>query len=341
MKALFVLVTMLCIVLASVTKPILEQRRLQSLLNRVTALNGRVSNPGQFVRPTSVGGYLLSFISPKYSQNLLYGFDLSGTKVTDADLEWLSQIRYFKELNLSGTQISDAGVHQLRGAEFLTKLDLSKTAVTDGALGDLLTMDLLASLNVEGTSVSYKTLEELDSKLQYAHFCEERAIAQLTAAGIQVPNSTRVIEGDREKGCWIVYAGRTVHHVYVGMGRPTTLTPQDVENLGHLDSLPMMKFHSVKVGPSGLTGLRPLPKLKDLEILYSNVTDSDLMTLAKQKQLESLGIIGCDAITDDGISHLNSLKNLKKLRIDQCKQVSKKATAGLEKELPDCKINRE
>jgi internalin A len=340
LKSLLVAMTLAGIVLASLTYPLIEARQQQALMNRVTAMGGRVSNLSVVMRPMSPGRFVLSFFSPKFDRYYFYGFDFSGTLLTDDDLEWVAQIKHVKELDLHGTQVSDAGLRCLRNSVYLTKLDLRNTRVTDQALPDLLTMELLASLSVGGTSISYKALEELDAKLMYAHFCEEKTIVELGAAGIHVANSTRALEGDRARGCWIVYAGRVVHNVYVGMGRPTTLTAPDVENLGHLDSLPTMKFHSVNMGQTGLAGLRPLANLKDLEILYTNLSDSDLTSLAKQTQLESLKVIGCDAITDDGISHLKSLKNLKKLEI-QCKRVSKKAIERLEKELPDCKINRD
>jgi internalin A len=340
MKLLFVAVTLLCVLFASIAKPLIESRRQQGLLNRVTAIGGRVSNLGTVVRTLTLGRFILSFFSPSFDRYPLYGFDFSGTKLSDDDLDWVTQVQYVKELNLSGTQVSDAGLRRLRNSEFLTKLDLRNTRVTDQALPDLLTMDILASLSVGGTPMSYKALEQLDAKLMYAHFCEERAIDELKAAGIQVVDPARAVKGENSRGCWIVQAGREAYSVIVGMGRPITLTTPDVVNLGYLQSLRKMTFHTAKLGPTGLDSLPPLSMLKELHIFYVNLTDRDLATIAKQTQLESLAINGCDGVTDEGLAHLKALGNLKALQISG-KGISKKAITELGKQLPNCTINRD
>lgn len=339
LKSLLVVVTLLCIVLASISKPLLERRRQQQLLDQVTALGGRISNLGTILLPQTPGRFLLSIFSASYDRYLLYRIDLSKTKVRDDDLESIAQLKHVKELNLSGTKISDAGLTHLRNAGFLTRLNLSQTAVTDKAVADLLTMDILASLDVTGSAISYEALEKLDSKLRYAHFCEERAIRELKAAGIGVVDVPRIIEGDESRESWIVTAGSEVRDVVVGMSRPVTLTTKDVENLGYLDSLRQMRFHTAKVGANGIASLRQLPNLKDLDFWSVDLTDRDLAAVAKQTQLETLTLYGCDKITDVGFAQLKSLKNLKRLQI-YCKGVSQESITELGKLLPECTIIR-
>ena len=337
MKLLLVAVTLLCVLLASITKPLIESRRQRGLLNRVTAIGGRISDLAVVNRPLSPGRFILSFFGNSFDTNHFYGIDFSGTKFSDDDLDWVTQIKYVKELDLHGTQVSDTGLRHLRNAEFLTKLDLRNTRATDQALPDLLTMELLASLSVGGTSISYKSLEQLDAKLMYAHFCEERAIDEFKAAGIHVTDPLRILEGDRSRGCEIVHAGRETRYVVVGMG--TTLTTQDVVNLGYLQSLGKLTVNTVNVAPSGLDSLRPLPKLKELGFWVVNLTDRDLATIAKQTQLESLIITACDGVTDEGIANLKSMQNLKRLSIAG-KRISHQAIVELGKQLPNCTINR-
>ena len=42
--------------------------------------------------------------------------DLSGTKITDAGLKVLKELKELRELDLNGTQVTDAGVKELKKA---------------------------------------------------------------------------------------------------------------------------------------------------------------------------------------------------------------------------------
>src|SRR5262245_56671302 len=119
LKSLLVVMTVAGILLASLTYPLIEARQQQALINRVTALGGRVFYRASILRPFSPGRYLLSCFSPRFSNNYGYGFDFSGTVITDDDLEWVAQIKHVKELNLSGTHVTDAGLRHLRDLKFV------------------------------------------------------------------------------------------------------------------------------------------------------------------------------------------------------------------------------
>src|SRR5262249_34447777 len=63
--------------------------------------------------------------------------DLASTRVTDADLKALKELKQLTALNLFGAQVTDAGVKELKDLKQLTELDLGVTEVTDAGLREL------------------------------------------------------------------------------------------------------------------------------------------------------------------------------------------------------------
>jgi Leucine-rich repeat (LRR) protein len=80
--------------------------------------------------------------------------DLSGTSVTDQELQRLESLSELKELSLAGTPITDGGLSLLRGLVLLTSLDLSSTSVTDAGLAQLAPLVNLEYLDVSHTEVT-------------------------------------------------------------------------------------------------------------------------------------------------------------------------------------------
>lgn len=61
----------------------------------------------------------------------LQGLTLNHTEVTDAGLIHLKAVTHLKELFISDTHITDAGLAHLEGLSELQKVDLTRTSVTD------------------------------------------------------------------------------------------------------------------------------------------------------------------------------------------------------------------
>ena len=57
--------------------------------------------------------------------------NLGGTKVTDAGLKDLKELKGLLHLDLGGTQITDAGLKELKELKGLQTFDLSYTQITD------------------------------------------------------------------------------------------------------------------------------------------------------------------------------------------------------------------
>ena len=337
-RSLLAAMTIACVLLALLAQPIIEARRQQSLLDQAASFGAKISRIGAVGRELSPGRFLLAFFDSSYVHTPLYKLDFSGTALTDDELLQVLSIEHVRELNLSGTKITDAAIPLLDQCQFLERLDLSATAVTDIGVSQLSGQRNLASLRVFGSQVSYNALRRLDAALPYAHFCEERAIEEAKAAGIQVVDIPRFHESPN--GFHVVQSGGKAVSVIVGMNRRLSLTAQDVSHLGYLQSLQDMRFHTVTLAPNSLSTLPPLPKLEQLTIHSVNLTDDDLKSLAKQTQLQSLGIHGCPDVTDAGIVELKALINLKELSIGSCPKVTREVVALLAEELPNCECER-
>ena len=334
MKSLFVATTLLCVLLAMIAKPIMERRSQQVLLDRIAALGGKLSNRSSIQHEFSPGRFLLSMVDSSYALAFLYGVDLSGAKVSDADLDWIVRLGYIKELKLANTQVTDAGVEQLRSLEYLSSLDLGGTRVTDRGVAALSNMRDLSSLRVIDTDVTDDALAKLDATLPYAHFCEERAIEELTASGIHIVAPPRFFEGDMSRGNFMIRSADEAIDVNVMM---TILSSDNVQQLNQLHSLRKLHFRSVTMWPHGLAGLRPLAKMTSFEIYSTPLTDKDLEAISRQTQLEKLAFYDCAGMTDEGLLHLRSLKNLKELVVDGCKGTTPAGKSALKSELPNLK----
>ena len=88
-------------------------------------------------------------------------FHLSGKDLTDEQLADVTQVEEVIWLNLKDTKITDAGLKHLANLKNLKKLHLERTAVTDEGLANLSELSNLNYLNLYGTKVTDAGLEKL------------------------------------------------------------------------------------------------------------------------------------------------------------------------------------
>jgi len=90
-----------------------------------------------------------------------YLVDLQGTKITDADLLPLRDMKGVDVLELSFTGVTDKGVANLVGMDELDSLDLAGTKITDAAIKDLLQLPHLHTINLAQTAVTKQGVAKL------------------------------------------------------------------------------------------------------------------------------------------------------------------------------------
>ncbi|MCC6793724.1 MAG: DUF1553 domain-containing protein [Candidatus Hydrogenedentes bacterium] len=100
----------------------------------------------------------LDLKSPLLSVNLQYGAD----KVNDEALAKLAALApQVTWLNLAGTKVTDAGLAQVANLKKITRLHLERTEVTDAGIANLAGLENLQYLNVYGTKVSDASIDAL------------------------------------------------------------------------------------------------------------------------------------------------------------------------------------
>jgi thiol-disulfide isomerase/thioredoxin len=129
----------------------------RAAVRAVEALGGKVSQEGEGESTITV--------------------DLSGTRVTDAELKKLKELKGLQTLYLDGARVTDAGLKELKELKGLRKLDLSGTQVTDAGLRDFQELKELRHLDLRGTRVTDAGLKELK---------ELKALRQLFLGGTKV-----------------------------------------------------------------------------------------------------------------------------------------------------------
>jgi hypothetical protein len=91
------------------------------------------------------------------------GVQLTGSRVTDYDLQHLRSLNGPGTVNLSDTKVTDAGLVHLLGLKRLTGLRLRGTEITDAGLESVMRMYGLQGLDLEHTQVTDAGLEHLRS----------------------------------------------------------------------------------------------------------------------------------------------------------------------------------
>ncbi len=87
--------------------------------------------------------------------------NLARTKITDAGLAAVSQMKNLQRLRLDNTAITDAGLDALKGLDKLDYLNLFNTPVTDAGLGKLAALPGLKRLYAFETKVTKEAAEKL------------------------------------------------------------------------------------------------------------------------------------------------------------------------------------
>ncbi|MEQ1862603.1 MAG: hypothetical protein ABMA13_22000, partial [Chthoniobacteraceae bacterium] len=85
---------------------------------------------------------------------LIVDLDLSGVKLSDADLANVAGLKNLAKLSLARSAVTDAGLAHLKGLEKLESLNLFHTDVTDAGLAHLRELKKLKRLYVFETKVT-------------------------------------------------------------------------------------------------------------------------------------------------------------------------------------------
>lgn len=105
----------------------------------------------------------IALLAPVATQ--VYSLNLAGSKVTDAGLSKLADLKNLRRLHLEKTGVTDAGLANLKGMTNLEYLNLYGTQVTDAGLSNLEGMKNLKSLYLWQSKVTDAGVDKLKKAL--------------------------------------------------------------------------------------------------------------------------------------------------------------------------------
>jgi serine/threonine protein kinase len=185
---------------------------------------------------------------------------LDGTKVSDAGLVYLKDLKGLTELYLDGTKVTDAGLVYLKDLKGLTELTLRSTAVTDAGLARLKGLNGLTQLYLNSTAVT-------DAGL--VHLKEFKVLTGLNLCNTAVTDAGMV----HLKGLtWLSL-------------NDTAVSDAGLERLKDLKGLTQLYLSRTAVTDAGLVHLKGLKGLTELYLIRAKVTDAGLVHLKELKGL--------------------------------------------------------
>ncbi|MBN1974168.1 MAG: hypothetical protein JW787_11050 [Sedimentisphaerales bacterium] len=269
---------------------------------------------------------------------------LSGD-ITDESLEVISQLRTLKGLylynpNLIDNRLTDKGLAYLASLSSLEELRVDSNQFTNAGLAHVAKLTSLRYLMLYGKNFTDAGMEYLkDSQsLRILHVGLLSLTDEALAHIAEIPNLEAInlhrSENITDDGIAALAKLKSLKKLDIGSSKVTDTGLSYLQACKNLDylTLPPQGISDV-----GLTYLGQLSNLKHLDVSRVHFvdpkmdsgyyTDNGVAELSKCKLLEEL-TIGSIGMTDEGMSHIAELTNLKWLGLFGCSNVTNK---GIEK----------
>lgn len=221
--------------------------------------------------------------------------DLANSKVSDAELAYLTGLPNLCVLYLQGTRITDEGLRHLKKLTDLQELHLTGTPITDAGLDELKGLGSLRVLAINNTQISdewFKSVQEM-TQLQ-----------ELSLGGRKLTRARL----ERLRGLKDLQS----LHLYADQVGDANLM-----HIGEFTNLRVLYLQGSNFTDAGLEHLKGLTKLRELHLAANGwagrlpITDAGLEHLQSLTNLEALDITRTQ-VTYAGVSRLQqALPNLK------------------------------
>lgn len=301
---------------------------------------------------------------------VLHTLGLDGTKVTDTGLKHLARLPSLKKLSLSGTRITDAGLEEIAKFPSLQGASLRETRVT--LLGLQKLRKAHPELDVQWSNPNRIVAEavlgaggsvwlHVPGKEDLIQVADRKELPQypFQVREISLSNSGRSlyalltnlkllndpkydslrkleIIGTPNGGSLPTFNLETVVQVPTLTElrlKRVQLGEQQWASLKQMTNLRILGLDECESREVGMRDLKHLKSLRELSLAWVKIKDQDLQVIGQLTELESLNLTKCSMITDKGLQHLRSLKNLRKLDV-RATRVTEAGLAELRKALP-------
>lgn len=255
-------------------------------------------------------------VQPMAPGESMLSVDLKDTKITDADLACLAGQGQVAKLNLMRTRIGDAGLAHLADLRGLETLELGSTKITDGGVQRLAGLTALRRLHLGHTDVSdaglpalkdLQHLEELwlsQTKVTGPGLAHLRGLPKLVRINLQFCNVD-------DQG--LVALCELPHLQSLAVDSPR-ITDAGGTPLARLVAIQDLYLNGTSIGDAALAHLKTLPKLRSLQLAKTNVTDAGVRELAGLRNLIVLDLSNTK-VTDAGLEPLQGLLQVGSLNL--------------------------
>ncbi len=247
--------------------------------------------------------------------------DLRDTNITNVGLAQLRTMTQLKRLYLAGTYVNDEGLDHLFGLKQLVDLDLGGPHVTPNGVARL-----QAALPGCRIQADYYGPEEKQPPA-----VEWPADFRPTRAAL----IARIKELRGQCGADGNDAGTPIQKL-----RLKEVRIGDRSLLRLLDELPeleILQLIDIPVGNDFVRGLVRCPRLRELTLDNSFVTDRGIGDIARLPSIRRLGFVGT-RLTDTGLLRLSTMSALEYLDVSVT-HVTDAGIATLQGSLPNCRVN--
>jgi len=284
------------------------------------------------VEEVSLEGAAIDGSGLKYLSGLdIVVLNLSGTRVEDANLGYLRDLKSLHQLELQGTTITGAGLKELKGVRnlrrlslidcgalkdadlayikdtSLSQLDLSRTKITDAGLRELSTATHITDLHLDRTPVTIeglKTLQHLKLRALQVNNCPNLNGEVLALIARSWPDIEYIgisyIPVSQEQFMHIAACKNLKHMAALD----SHLTDADMDVVGNLKELRWLYISDGKFSDAGLENVFKLPNIKALSIHRTPLSRESIESLKRKLPGD------CTFLTDQDDKTVEGLKQI-------------------------------
>jgi len=244
-----------------------------------------------------------------------------GGNFSDAGMVHLKRVPSLRILNLMHLPITDAGAAHLAELGGVENLSLWDSQITDAGLAHLKRMRSLKKLDIGKLSGNFsQDGRPLISDAGAAHLKEIKSLEYLRASGLGFTDKglASLSELPNLRTLMIM----TIEYIAPNKENLYRYTDEGLKSLSTMPKLEELSISSPVITDEGLAHLQKLGQLRKLAVKVRQLTDKSLELLSGIKTLQELelGLSRARNITVEGLNHLNSLTNLKKLSVPGAEQ---------------------
>lgn len=270
--------------------------------------------------------------------------DLAETPVSDSDLAYLSQCSKLSVLSLEKTFVSGSGLAHLANLSHLEEISLGNTRMNDDGMLQLCAIKSLERVFLQTVNVTPKGLACLRNLPRLNHldlYGSLWVVDESVAVLKDCPQLATLCLGSTsvsDKGLGYLKDFRELRELNLIFN--FVITNDGLAQLRNCTNLTRLDLFGTHIGDGGLASVGSITTLKELDLDRTEVSDKGLVNLQKLSSLTMLHLNKLSGVTDEGLAHLEQLKNLRSIQVAN----TNVTLAGLKRfhaALPECKIEQE